>query len=157
MPRLRAVQIVGSSPTTPRLRVAKLTGSGSPAASPRLRAARLTGSGAAAVTVAPLSGLTNVEPGSPVSFTASLLGGGSADSWAWRRVSGAQIGLIATGATATFPAPSDLNGASVTIGVSATLGGITSPEVTAIVTALPQLEWWWTDSAWSPAVRQWGS
>lgn len=157
MPRLRAVRLTGSTPVVQRLRAVRLTGSGAAAAAPRLRAVRLTGSGGAAVTVAPLSDRTGVEPGSTITYTATLVGGGTADSWAWRRVSGAAIGLTATGATATFAAPSDLAGASVTVGVTATVGGVTSPEEIMTVTALPQTEWWWTDTGWTPHTEVWSS
>jgi hypothetical protein len=161
MPRSRVVAISGLTPVAPtsaRSRVVRITGDGAaaaPAAPPRSRIFRVTGSGAAGVAVAPLADITNVEPESTVTLTAALVGGGTADSWTWRRVSGANIGIASTGATVTFPAPSDINGTSVVVGVRATVGGIQSPEATCNVTVLPQLGWWWDPAGWIPAVTTW--
>lgn len=113
--------------------------------------------GTAAVVVNPLPDLGNVEPESTVSVTASLVGGGAADSWAWRRVSGPTIGIITAGASASFTAPSVLAGTSVVVGVTATVGATTSPEDTFTVTVLPQTEWWWTGTGWIPQVETWAA
>lgn len=109
--------------------------------------------GAPAVIVNPLPDLANVEPESTVTITATLVGGGTADTWTWRRISGPAIGLFGTGPSVSFPAPSVIDGGTLVIGVTATLAGITSTEDTFSITVLPQTEWLWTGTGWIPNVE----
>ena len=131
-------------PATPKVRDYRLDFQGSALSIPKVRDYRLDLSGAAAVIVAVLPDQT-VEPESTVTIAASLLGGGAADSWNVRRVSGPSIGIAGSGATRTFTAPSAMPpaGATVVIGVTATLDGVTSPERTCTITVLPQVSWVW--------------
>lgn len=91
-----------------------------------------------------------VEPETVVSLTAVLSGGGTADSYTWRRVSGPAVAFIGTGATITFLAPSGMppGGASVVVGVTATSGGTVSAERTVTITVLPQLRWQLSGTSW---------
>jgi hypothetical protein len=112
-------------------------------------------SGTAAVVVNPIPDQTNLEPESTVTITASLLGGGTADSWVWRVVSGPAVTIVGTGPSVTIAAPSDMSGASVVIGVKATVGVLQSAEVTTTITSLPQTDWWWSGTDWLPRTTQW--
>ena len=76
-----------------------------------------------------------------VEITALLVGGTPADTYIWRQISGPAVSFLGTGHTRSFTAPSALNGAVVVIGVRASVGGTTSPEVTVTITSLPQLVW----------------
>lgn len=146
-----------NTPASPHVRWYEAGGNGTAPASSRVRWYEAGGNGAAAVKVTPLPDLGNVEPGSTVTVSAALVGGGSADSWAWRVVSGPATGLFGTGPTITLTAPSDINGASLVIGAAATLGSTTSPEDTFTVTVLPQTEWYWTGTGWLPRADVWAS
>nr|WP_167405787.1 hypothetical protein [Sphaerisporangium cinnabarinum] len=132
-------------PRAPKLRIHALSISGVAPLAPRLRIHGAAMTGPAAVLLSALPDQT-VEPESTVTIAASLVGGGSPDSWTFRRVSGPSVGISGTGATRTFTAPSAMPpaGASVVIGVTATIGGVTSPERTCTITVLPQVSWVWT-------------
>lgn len=140
-----AVEVV---PAKPRVRWGRSGLEGSVPVVPKVRWARSAMAGAAAVVVAALPDQT-VEPETTVTIAASLLGGGAADSWAFRPVPGSgrttAIGLSGSGAARTFTAPSAMPpaGATVVIGVTATLDGVTSPERTCTITVLPQVSWVW--------------
>lgn len=121
----------------------------------RVRWGRTLVSGTAAVVVNPIPDQTNLEPESTVTITASLLGGGTADSWVWRVVSGPAVTIVGTGPSVTIAAPSDMSGASVVIGVKATVGVLQSAEVTTTITSLPQTDWWWSGTDWLPRTTQW--
>lgn len=138
---------------TGRIYRAGATGTAPVTGKGRIYRAGLTGT--ASVLVSVIADYDNVEPETNLAITATLQGGGSADSWTWRRVSGAAIGINGTGASVSFLAPSDINGTSVVVGVTATVGPTTSPEETFTVTVLPQTEWWWTGSAWTPRTEVW--
>lgn len=140
-----AVEIV---PANPRVRWGRSGLEGSAPVVAKVRWGRSAMSGAAAVIVAALPDQT-VEPETTVTIAASLVGGSVADSWTFRPVPGAgrttAIGLSGSGATRTFTAPSAMPpaGATVVIGVTATLDGVTSPERTCTITVLPQVSWVW--------------
>lgn len=110
--------------------------------------------GAAAVVVQPFADVT-VEPESTVTITASLAGGGTADSWTFRRVSGPSVGILGSGATRTLTAPSTAPpaGGVLVIGVQATLDGTTSPERLHTINLLPQVSWVWNGEAFVGAPR----
>lgn len=116
---------------------------------PKVRIYRTDVDGTAAVLLAPIANQT-VEPETVVTVSTSITTGQTADSWTWRRISGATVTLTGTGGTRTLRAPSGMppTGASVTLGVTATSGGVTSPEQVTTVTGLPQLEWYWTGTQW---------
>jgi hypothetical protein len=156
MAALRWIRSEASNPPSPmKLRWVRSEASGAAAASPKLRWIRSEAGGALAVIVAPITSQSGLEPETVVTISASLVGGGTADSWTWRPVSGASVGINGTGATVTVAAPSDINGASTVIGVRATKDGITSPEATMVVQVLPQTEWLWAGSSWLPNVVVW--
>jgi hypothetical protein len=96
--------------------------------------------GVGAVGLQPLLDVT-VEPLTTVTFAAALLGGGAADSYTWRRVSGPAITFFGSGASRSFRAPAEQFGATIVIGVTATVDGVTSAERTATVTVRPQIMW----------------
>lgn len=91
-------------------------------------------------------------PGEQVELDAVLVTGGSA-TWAWRRISGPSLPIATDGGSATLTGPSrwnadvekPLSGApgisTIVVGVTATVGGVTSPEARCTVTVLPQLSW----------------
>jgi hypothetical protein len=148
--RGRVHRISGTgSVEVPRGRVHRISSSGAPAAAPRGRVHRVRSSGVAALAVEPIAG-QQVPGGALVALTASLEGGQVADSWAWRRISGPAIGIEGTGATRTFRAPSIMPPANqtVVVGVTATVGGVTSVERTVEIVVMPQLKWFWTGAAW---------
>lgn len=155
MARSRVARVTGLTLVPPKSRVLKVSGTGSVVVTPKSRVLKVTGSGAVAVVVNPLPNLTDLEPESLVTVTASLASGVTADSWAWRVVSGPAATIFGVGAAVQITAPSNINGAVVTIGTRATLDSVQSPEVTFTLTVLPQAEWWWSDTAWTPAVDLW--
>ena len=131
------------------LKVARLGVDGPLLTAPSLKLARLGFDGPLAVALNPIPAQT-VEPETTVTITAVLTGGGAADSYSWRRVSGATVTLTLDDDVATFTAPSAMPpGTSVVIGVTATVSGTTSPEQQVTVTVLPQLRWTLN------AARQW--
>lgn len=157
MPTLRAVRHgLNTAPTPPKLRAVRHGLTGGTVTTPKLRAVRHGLTGGQAVIVTPLPSYTGVEPGTALNLTASLVGGGAADSWFWRVVSGV-AGISGTGASVTVTAPSDINGTTATIGVTATVAGVTSAEVTSTVSALPQLDWFWGGAGWLPQFESWSS
>lgn len=143
------------SPPAPAVRVYRAGLTGTEYQTPRLRVYRAGLTGVEAVFVAPFAART-AGPGEPVTLTAALVGGGAPDSWTWRVLPGsAPVQLTGTGAARSFPCPSVMPpGAEVRLGVTATRGGVTSPEVAAVVTVLPQLHWVRdrTTGAWVGAV-----
>ncbi len=80
----------------------------------------------------------DVEPGAPVTVTASLKSG-SASTWTWVQTSGPAVTLNPSGATLTFTSPKPLPPDSATIVLSVTADG--SAPVTATVTVRPHLVW----------------
>lgn len=90
----------------------------------------------------------SVEPETIVALTAVLEGGGSANVYTWRQVSGPSVTLFGSDASRAFRAPSAMPpGTTVVIGVTATVGSATSPEVIATVDVLSQLSWVY-DNGW---------
>lgn len=142
------------APAAARLRAHGLALSGTTPAIPKLRIRGLTLAGPAAVVVSALAPQV-AEPESTVTVTGALVGGGVADSWTFRPISGPSIGLTVAGASATFTAPSTKppSGAVVVVGVTATLDGTTSPERTCTITLLPQVRWAWTGTVFVGAPK----
>lgn len=141
-------------PATPKVRDYRLDFSGAALSIPKVRDYRLDLSGAAAVVVNALAAQV-AEPESTVTISASLLGGGVADTWTFRPISGPPIGLTVAGASATFKAPSTKPpaGAVVVVGVTATLDGTTSAERTCTITLLPQVRWAWNGTVFVGAPK----
>lgn len=138
-----------TSPTpAPKARIGRATLSGTVLVTPKARIGRASISGTAAVIVTPPDPLT-LGPGQAVALTAVLASGGAADTWTWRRISGPAIAMAGTGATRTVTAPSVMPpGASIVLGVTATVGGVTSAEKTVPLTVLPQLSWSISPTGW---------
>lgn len=147
MPALKVSRVAGTGSIAPGLKVSRLGATGTAPSTPALKISRLGGVGTAAVLLNPIAAQT-VEPGVLVTLTAVLTGGGSADSYTWRVASGDTVTLdTSTPGQARFISPSVMDAfraprqGVTTIGVTATLGGITTPERLVTVTTLPQLSW----------------
>jgi hypothetical protein len=106
----------------------------------------------AAVTTAPQvipPTTTTIGPGESVVLGATLASGETADTWTWRQISGTTATLTGTGATRTLIGPSSPTPtAPIVLGIRATVGGASSPEVTVQITLLPQLSWVCGPSGW---------
>lgn len=137
-----------------KLRWSRHTLEGTASTGSKLRWGRHALEGTAGVFVNSIAAQT-VEPETTVTLTASLAGGGTPDSWTWRRVSGPAVTLVGTGATRQFIAPSGMPpaGATVVVGVIATVAGTSSAEATVMITVLPQLRWQYEGGAWVGARR----
>ncbi|WP_114558973.1 hypothetical protein [Desertihabitans aurantiacus] len=80
-----------------------------------------------------------VEPGTPVTVTGSLAGGGAATSWTW---TSPDATLGGSGNSRTFTAPSAMPpGTTVEITATATTADGTSDPATIEVDVLPRLHW----------------
>lgn len=148
--RLRVFGLSGSGEersTLPTLRVFKASGSGDAVTATRLRVHAVSGSGVTALTVAPLTDMSGVEPESLVSITATMQLG-TATSWVWRQVSGPTVSLVGSGATVTFVAPSALTVSTVVLGVVASSSSVSSVERTVSVQVFPQTLWNYSAGSW---------
>lgn len=126
-------------------RIYRAESAGGGTATPKGRIYRAEAAGIAAVTLLPIANIT-AEPGTVVPITAVLEGGGSADSYTWRRVSGPASTLSTAGGVASLTVPALAVNyipvqAVVVIGVTATKSGTTSREVTTTITGLPETDW----------------
>lgn len=150
MPALRISSASLVTPSSPaKLRIASVSVAGG--VFPRLRISHAEAAGAVRVRVLSIQPLT-VEPLDLVSLTAYLESALVADSFSWDQVSGDSISLEGSGNTRTFKAPASTAGTTIVVGVTATKGGVTSPEVQATVTVLPQIEWILKGGAWVPLI-----
>ena len=140
MPQLTLLEVTGFSPIEPKLTVHKVAGAGTVLIIPQLTVHKVAGAGTVAVVVNPPSGRT-VEPLAIVTLTATLQNGLTADSWTWRQISGPPASIVGTTRTVTLTAPAMAAGATVVVGVAATVGSSMSTEKTVTVTVLPQIEW----------------
>lgn len=146
MAKVRVYNAGLEQPILTHVRVYKASLSGSALVTPKVRVYKASLSGTAAVAINPLNPQTDVTPETLVTLTATLVGGGSPDSWTWRRISGPAITFTGSGATRSFYAPSyQLAGVpsatSVVVGVTATTGSTTSAERTVQIDVLPQPSW----------------
>ncbi len=151
--RLRVYGVSGDgeeSATRPTLKVFGVTGSGAAVTARKLRVFAASGSGTTALTVAPLTDLSGVEPESTVSITATMQLG-TATSWAWRQISGPAVSLVGSGATVTFVAPSSVTVATVVLGVIASSASVSSVERTVSVQVYPQTVWNYSAGVWRGA------
>lgn len=133
----------------PKVRWGRAGVDGTEVVAPNVRWGRAGVTGVAAVLVAALSP-QSVEPESTVTLVASLVGGGSADSWIWRVVSGQPVSFSGSGNTRSWQAPSLMPpaGGNTVIGVSAIKDGTTSQERTVTITYLPQTRWQFVGGVW---------
>lgn len=132
---------VGTAPAdAPRGRAYRAASTGTVPASRFGRAYRAAVAGTASVLLVPFAPRT-VEPMSTVSLTAGLVGGGIADSYSWRQISGPTVSLSGSGGSRSFAAPSTMAGDVVVIGVQATVGDTTSAESLITITVPPQIMW----------------
>lgn len=139
--RVYRASAVGTAPDAgPQGRVYRAAVTGTVPASRLGRVFRAAIAGTASVVIAAFAPRT-VEPMSTVSLTAALVGGGVADSYSWRQISGPSVSFTGTGGSRSFPAPSTMAGAVVVLGVQATVGATTSAEATITITVLPQITW----------------
>lgn len=140
--------LLATAPTGSKGRIYRAQMPGSAAVTPKGRIYRAQVLGSAAVSVVAPSSRT-AGPGEPVHLVASLAGGGAADLWTWRVISGPAFTLVGTGAVRDFSAPSVMPpGGSIVLGITATVSGTRSPEVTCTITVLPQLSWSYNGTAW---------
>lgn len=141
--RLRVAGISATSP--PRLRVAGITADGTTPVNPRLRVAGLSATGTAyPVLAAVTANAASAEPSQVVTLTATLAPGSpTPDTYVWSRLSGPAGTLTASGATATFTAPSiDPPGTQdVVLSCRAKVGTVSGNTVSVAVTVLPQTDW----------------
>lgn len=149
--RVYRVAAVGTLPAVaPVGRVYRTRAVGTLPADRKGRVYRVGSQGTASVVLAPIETVT-VEPMTSVEVNALLVGGTVADSYTWRQVSGPVVSLTGAGFTRSFPAPSaESPGATVVLGVRATVAGTLSAERTATVNVLPQITWMRThaDPVW---------
>lgn len=135
-------------PSAPKVRWGRADFEGTAVVVPKVRWGRADFEGVAAVLIAPIPNQSNVEPETLITVTTSVTSGHTADSWTWRRISGPTVTLTGTGGTRTFYAPSGMTGTTLVLGVTATAGGVTSPEQTVTVTTLPQVSWHYSAGTW---------
>lgn len=149
MSKLRVYQSTLSSPAGVKLRVYQSTLIGTGPATSKLRVYQSTLSGTQAVRVNVIDPIT-AGPNEPLTLTASLVAGGSADSWAFRRISGPAVSFAGTGAVRTFAAPAvqPPNLGELKVGIIATIDGVQSPEVVVTITLLPYTRAYWSGTAW---------
>ncbi len=149
MSKLRVYQATLSSPAGVKLRVYQATLIGTGPATSKLRVYQATLIGTQAVRVAVIDAFT-AGPNEPLTLTASLAGGGSADSWAFRRISGPVVTFGGTGAvrTLTAPAVQPPSLGQLQVGIIATVDGVASPEVVVTITLLPYTRAYWSGTAW---------
>lgn len=143
MTTVRVYRAESAEPATPpKVRIYRAESAGAVAAAGKVRVYRAESAGTAGVVVAPMASQT-VEPEALMTVTASLVGGGAADSWLWRRVSGPALSTFSSaGAVATLRTPSAMPpGTTVVLGARAVVGSVTSAEVTVTLDVLPQTEW----------------
>lgn len=127
------------------LRVYNVGLAGTAAGPVKLRVYKVSATGTVTVALNPFGAYPILEPGFPYTITA-VLGPGSAapDFTTWRVVSGTPVALTNAGLLSrTLVAPSGMPpaGASVTLGVTATLGSITTPERQVTLSVYPQTDW----------------
>lgn len=128
------------------------------AAVPKVRVYNTSLTAVAAVVITP-PGNRTVGPGEEVELTSTLLTDGT-PTWAWRTISGHDLGMDTDEGVATFTTPSLWNDeevqptlgvpdvSTVEIGVKATVGGVDSLEAVSVVTVLPQTTWSRNGSNW---------
>lgn len=148
-----------SALTPPLLRVYKSSASGTAPSNPILKVYKSSATGTTTPIIDAPTQFT-IGPGENVTVTPVLLYGLTADSWSWRRISGPNTTLSGTGATRVVTGPSvwppSPSAPTVTLllGVTATVGSLTSAEHVITVTVLPQTAWSYssTASAWVGAL-----
>lgn len=140
MPQLTLLEVTGFSPIEPKLTAHQISGTGAVLIIPKLTAHKISGAGTVVVAVNPPAGQT-VEPLTAVTLTATIQNGLTADSWTWRQISGPTASIVGTSGTVTLTAPAAADGATVVVGVVATVDSFASTEKTVTVTVLPQIEW----------------
>jgi hypothetical protein len=151
---LRILESTLTLPPPPaKLRVEESTLSLTPGVAQKLRILEMGLSLAPQVRVHTIYDVPSVLPGTVLSQSAVLSSGGpGAVTWTWTQVSGPDVTptLVPNGASVSFVAPSVMPGAVTTIvlGVTATIGGVTSPQVTATFDVLPQTFWAWNGTKW---------
>ena len=153
VPRLRVQRISGTGTAailSPRLRVQQITGTGPVPTKPRLRVLRVLASGIVSLILNPLADRSSVEPESRVQMTATVQAG-NPDSWTWRQLSGPPVTLVGSGATIAFTAPSSMSTATVVLGVTASSASVVSAERTVSIQVLPQTLWNYISGTWRGA------
>jgi hypothetical protein len=157
MPTLRVYRVTAASPAAPpKLRVYKVSATGTAPSAPKLRVYKVSATGVVAPVLNPLPNLL-IEPmtaGNTVTATTAL-GSSVPDGYSWRVISGGPMTLVGTWDTITFttPAPPPPNQQVITIGVKATTAGTDSAEQTFTVTVPVQLNWTYVGGVWTGLKR----
>lgn len=158
---MSTLRVYGTSLTAQqqlKLRVHKASLSAAVPTVTKLRVHKVSATAVAGVVVTVPSSLT-AGPGQALTVTATLETGGSA-TWQWRKISGPAVGLNNGANQVSFAVPSVWNADTsqpltgdpgpvvLVLGVSATVDGVTSPEVRCEITILPQLSWTRGNTSW---------
>ena len=88
------------------------------------------------------------DPLENVTITASLVGGREPQTWTFGQTDGPTVLMSGSGGTRTFLAPATVTGTILRIQVVATLDGIDSDPVVAVVSVYPQQRWKLLDTGW---------
>lgn len=157
MATLQVARVTATTP--PSLRVAHLLASGTPAAARKLRVSHVLGSGTALTRLHSIQDTPAAEPGRLLTQQASLSQAGSGTpTWAWVQLSGPTVELLGADTdTVAFYTPDVMPGDEtiIVLGVTATVDGVASDQVTASFEVLPQLSWTGTPGAMVGAPPEW--
>lgn len=126
-----------SPPEPPKVRLYAASSPGTELVIPKVRIYAASLAGSPLVVLNPLTDRTE-NPERHVTLQATMQGGGFADSYTWRRVSGTAVTLSVDNDTVSFTVPSIPAPGAVQIGCRATVNGVQSPEVVATITIIPQ-------------------
>lgn len=136
-------------PGVHKLRIANalVTGAGT---NPKLRIANALVTGVTNLTLLPMAD-QSVEAFDVVNVSVSPASSSPTPSaYGWRQISGPAVSVVSdSGPTAHFIAPPAIPGATVVLGVIASLGGVASPEVTVTINVAPHI-FWVAGSSWNP-------
>lgn len=143
MPKLRVYKVRGLEPPAFRIRVYKVTGTGTAVPpTPKLRVYDASGVGDLGAKFAVDPSPITVEPQDRVFLSVTPADDSvSPDTYTWRVVTGA-VTIDGSGSTVSFVAPSVMPPTvQIKIGVKASLGSSTTTEAFFIVPILPQTTW----------------
>lgn len=107
----------------------------------------LVASSGTSVRIDPISDV-RIQPLTTGTITATLTGGGTADSWTFTQTGGPTVAFSGSGNSRTFTAPPTVEGTSVLIQVDATLGGVAADSILARFLVYPQQQYRKKDDGW---------
>lgn len=151
MPTLRWAKASASS-VNPKLRWAKVLAQGT-GTTPKLRWANVLAQGAAPVSLQAFSDQI-AEALQSVTLTAvPAATSPTPTGYAWRQVSGQHVTYADNGSSITFTAPPVMGSGALVFGVTALLGGQSSPEATVTINMIPHLYWVASSTGWTAITR----